>query len=230
MRRLLAILVVIIMMFGLGGMAAAAEPVIVYLVNTLSFPPLDVYVDGNLMIEDVPPETILGPFTAEFNGQVLIEMIPANTVLGEENGYQYNIAALMTFPAGETVGIVIQNDNTPGGLGVLDMFTYDFSATGPGNSNLMVYNALVDDHIEIVLFPGTANEQHLSSVGPTGVRHVRLPAGPKTASLVLSGRAPQPQVIGPFMADLASGKLYVVFIHQTFAGFEYLSQEFNVGQ
>jgi hypothetical protein len=230
MRKLLGILIVVALMTGVVSTASAAAPTTLYLINTLSYPPLDVYVNGNLMIEDVPPETILGPFTAEINGQVLVEMIPANTVLGEENGYQYNIAMLMTFPAGETVGVVIQNDNTPGGLGILDTFIYDFSATGPGHSNLIVYNALVDDDIEIVLFPGTANEEHFPSIGNTGDRRISLPAGPKTASVILWGRAPLPEVVGPFTADLKPGKLYVIFINGISGGLGWLTQEFNVGQ
>jgi hypothetical protein len=231
MRKLLAVLVVMALMLSLGGTAAAAAPTTVYLVNTLDRTVVDVYVDGNLILEDFAPDTIRGPFVGEVNDEVLIQMIPANTVLGEPNEFQYNAEAVMRPPAGATVAIVAQNDNIPGSLGTLTMFSYDLAPTGPGRSTLMVHNAMIADDIQMVLSPGTANEQQLPSFGPEHQLQTRLPAGPTTALLVLSGRGPAPYVVGPFTADLRPGKLYVVFVTVRFGvGMRVLRQEFNVGQ
>jgi hypothetical protein len=231
MRKLLAVLVVMVLMLGLVGTTSAAEPTTVYLVNTLRTV-LDVYVDGNLIIEDLAPNSIRGPFVGEISGETRIEMIPANAVLGEEDPNILYYPTLVTrLPVGETVAIVVYADNIPGSLGSLDMFTYDFAPTGPGHSRLMVYNALTDDDIEIVLSPGTANEQHLPFIGNQAHREIRLPAGPKTALVLLWGRNPAPEVMGPFTANLQPGKLYVVFVSGNLGGgLQPLTQEFNVGQ
>jgi hypothetical protein len=230
MRKLLAVLVVIVLMLGLVGTTSAAAPTTVYLVNTLRSV-FDVYVDGNLILEDLAPGSIRGPFAGEITGETRIEMIPANAVLGEEDpNILYYPTLVTTLPAGATIAIVTEPDNIPGSLGSLDMFIYDFAKTGPGQSRLMVHNALYDDDIEIVLFPGTTNEQHLPIFGSHF--QTRLPAGPKIASVILWGRAPLPSVFGPFTADLKPGKLYVVFVSGKPAGggLQLMTQEFNVGQ
>lgn len=227
MRKILAVLVVAALVLGLVGTTSAAAPTTVYLVNTLRIV-FDVYVDGNLIIEDFAPDSIRGPFVGEITGETRIEMIRANTVLGEEDPNILYYPTLVTrLPAGKTIAIVTESDNIPGSLGSLSMVTYDFAKTGPGYSRLMAYNALYDDSIEIVLFPGTANEQHLPTFGSHF--QTRLPAGPKIASVILWGRAPLPEVLGPFTADLKAGKLYVVFVYRTLAGLQMLTQEFNVG-
>ena len=229
MRKLLGIVVVILLVFGLGGTAAAAEPTTVYLINTLDRVVVDVYVDGNLIIEDFAPDTIRGPFVGEANGELWIEMIPANTVLGEPNQYLTNAVLVTSLPAGQTVAIVAQRNNIPGAMGTLTMFAYDLARTGSGQARLMVHNALVDDDIEVTFFPGTANEQ-VFSAGEGFHFQTSLPAGSTTASLILWGRDPAPEVIGTFTADLQPGKLYVVFIYRKLSGIQVLRQEFNVGQ
>ena len=79
-----------------------------------------------------------------------------------------------------------------------------------------------------MLFPGTANEQHLPPFG--ALFQTRLPAVPTTASVVVWGRNPLPDVFGPFIANLKPGILYVVFVYGNREGLQMLTQEFNVGQ
>jgi hypothetical protein len=227
MRKLLVILIVLVLMTGVVGTTSAAAPTTVYLVNTL--PTLmDVYLDGNLVLEDFAPFSIRGPLVGESNGPIRIDMIVANTVLDQFNGVNAILDA--TLPVGATVAIVAHNNNTPASLGDLSVVIYDFSRTGPGYANLLVFNALYGDDLEFVLSPGMANEEHLPTLGDGNERRLRLPAGPKTASVIVWGRAPLPEIVGPFMTDLQPGKLYAVFIYRTVGELRWLTQEFNVGQ
>jgi hypothetical protein len=228
MRKLLAVLVVMVLMLGLVGTTSAAAPTTVYLVNTLGLV-FDVYVDGNLIIEDFAPDSIRGPFVGESSGEIRIEMIRANTVLGEEdpNVLQYPTLET-TLPAGETIAIITEVDNIPGSLGSLDMFIYDFAPTGPGQARLKLHNALYGDSIHIVLFPGTANEEELQLFYPDF--QARLPVGPVTASLTIWGRGPLPEVIDPFTVDIRPGILYVVFVYRKRGDLKMLTQTFPVGQ
>jgi hypothetical protein len=92
-------------------------PTTVYLVNTLPNV-VDVYVDDILILEDLPPYSIRGPFVGESNREIRINMVQANTVLDPFNG----VFAVMfgQLPAGETIAIVLHNNNTGGSLGDLD--------------------------------------------------------------------------------------------------------------
>jgi hypothetical protein len=227
MRKLLAVLVVIALMLGLVGTTSAAAPTTVYLVNTLGIV-MDVYVDDILILEDLPPHGIRGPFVGESNREIRINMVVANTVLDPFNG----VFAVMVrqLPAGETIAIVARNNNTPGSLGDLNMIVYDFSRTGPGYANLLVHSSLYDESVYVVLSPGTPNEQELPALGNPNGHYLRLPAGSKTALVTIWGRGPLPEMHGPYMTNLRAGKLYVVFIYRVIGELRWLTQEFNVGQ
>lgn len=231
MRKLLGILIVLALMMGVVGAASAAAPTTVYLVNTLDRDIVDVYVDGNLIIEDFAHDTILGPFVGAFDGEVRIEMIPANQVLGEENPfYIYYPVAVTHLPAGETVAFVAQEDNTPGSLGSLRMISYDLAPTGPGQATVMFFNALSRSSIEAVVSPGTANEQSFDASTASYFK-TRLPAVPTTVSLFEWSHNPNPEFLGTFTGNLQPGKLYVAFVYYKFGvGLFMLRQEFNVGQ
>ncbi len=231
MRKLLGLLVVLVLMTAVVSTTSAAAPTTVYLVNTLDRKVVDVYVDGNLIIEDFAPGTIRGPFVGAINGEVRIELIPANAVLGQEdpNYIQYPVA-VTHLPAGATVAFVAQEDNTPGSLGSLSMFTYDLAPTGPGHSTVMVFNALSRSSIEVVLSPGTVNEQSFDASTARYFK-TRLPARLTTASLFEWTHDPAPHFVGTFTVDLKPGKIYVAFVYGKFGvGVTMLQQEFNVGQ
>jgi hypothetical protein len=231
MRKVLAALAALVLILSLGGTAVAAEPTTVYLVNVLDRTVVDVYMDGNLIIEDFAPGTILGPFVGAFDGQVLIQMIPANTVLGDVNApYTLAPTAFTTLPAGETVAFVAQQVDVAGWLGALNMFTYDLSPTGPDQAAVMLVNATAAGHVKFVFYPGTPGEQSFTA----GSEHhfmAHLPSGPTTAALIHSHRGPNDEDWGTFTADLKPGKLYVSFIYFKFGvGLTALRQEFNVGE
>jgi hypothetical protein len=228
MRKVLVALAAMVLILSLGGTAAAAEPTTVYLVNTLDRTVVDVYLDGNLIIEDFAPGTILGPFVGESNQPIRIDMVKANTVLDTFNGPFAGWTGQL--PAGETVAIVAQQVDIPVWLGAVNMFTYDLAPTGPDQATVMLVNATAAGHVKFVFYPGTPGEQSFVA----GSEHhftARLPAGPTTATLIHSHRGPNDEDWGTFTDDLKPGKLYVSFIYFKFGvGLTELRQEFNVGE
>jgi hypothetical protein len=228
MRKVLVAVAAMLLILSLGGTAAAAEPTTVYLVNTLDRTVVDVYLDGNLIIEDFAPGTILGPFVGESNQAIRIDMVEANTVLDMFNGPFAGMTGQL--PAGETVAIVAQQIDIPGWLGAVNVFTYDLAPTGPDQATVMLVNATAAGRVNFVFYPGTANEQSFLTSAETSFT-AHLPAGPTTATLIHSHRGPNDEDWGTFTADLKPGKLYVAFMYVKFGvGLTALRQEFNVGE
>jgi hypothetical protein len=227
MRRLLAILVVIVMMFGLGGTAAAAEPVIVYFVNVIPDTVLDVYVNTDLFIEDLSTGEVVGPFVGELKSMIRIDMIPANTVLDPSSFTHMRIESLL--PPGQPLGFIalLRGPNDPS----LTSFFYGVHKTGQGQASFMVYHAMMGSGLEVLLSPGTADEQRGYYFFIDGAFWTRVPAGPTTASLVVFDWPPSDDpVLGPFTADLKPGIHYVIILYGTLDNIRIIRQEFHVGE
>jgi hypothetical protein len=227
MRKLLAVLVVFMLVFGLGGTAAAAEPVIVYFVNAIPDTVLDVYVNTHLFIEDLSAGEVVGPFVGELKSMVRIDMIPANTVLDPSSFTHMRIESLL--PPNQPLGFIamLQGPNQP----TLSSFFYAAHKTGQGQASFHVVHAMLADGLEVLLSPGTANEQRGYYFFNDGGFWTRVPAGPTTASLVLFDSPPSDDpVLGPFTVDLKPGRHYVIILYGTLDNIRVIRQEFNPGE
>jgi hypothetical protein len=227
-RKLLAVLVVMVLVFGLVGTTSAAAPTTLYFINVIPGMVLDVYVEGNLFIEDLSTGEVVGPFVGEIKGIIRIDLIPANTVFDPSRLGPMTSSAL--FPAGQTLGVVAQLFNGPNDP-ILNYIFYTTAKTGSGQSSFAVHHAMVAPGLEVLLSPGTANEQRSYYFFNQGGFWTRVPAGPTTASLVLFDVPPNDDpVLGPFTADLKPGKLYTIILYGTLDDIRILRQEMTVGE
>jgi hypothetical protein len=228
MRKLLAVLVVVVLVFGLVGTTSAAAPTPVYFINVIPDTVLDVYVDGNLFIEDLSTGEAVGPFVGEIKGMIRFDMIPANSVFDPSRLGPLTSHALLA--AGQTTGIMAQLSERPD-QPIIVIFSYTIAKTGPGQSSFLVLHAMTGPGLEVLLSPGTANEQRSYYFFNQGGFWTRVPAGPTTASLVVYDWPPSDDpVLGPFTADLKPGKLYTIILYGTLDNIRILKQEFNVGE
>lgn len=222
MRKLLSLLAVLVLMTGAVGAASAADTATGYVVHGIPGLVVDVYVDGQLFVEDFKPDTIAGPLVGPANRSANVVIVPAN---GDPS--QPALEATVSFPAGANVSIVAHL--TEAGAPTLSIFNNDFSKTGSGQTRLIVRHTAAAPAVDALFFPGTANELRVGPLANGQQTAAGLPAGNYTAALVPAGTSTA--VYGPFSSDLKAGKVYVVYAVGTLGStFKLLTQEISVGQ
>ncbi len=160
---------------------------------------VDVYANGDLLLEDFEPGTITDPVTLP-EGDYNLQVFPADA---DPEADDPAIEADATVPGGAniTVAAHLDADGTP----TLTPFVNDVSATAPGEGRLTARHTAAAPEVDIrgggeVVFGGVAN-------GSEGT--VDLPAGTVSADVVLAGES-EP-VLGPADVDVTEGVNTIVF-------------------
>lgn len=223
MRKLFGLLVVLVLMTAVvGGTVSASNTVTGYVVHGIPGLVVDVYVDGALFVEDFTPDSIAGPLVGPANRSAKVDIVPANG-----DPAQPALSATVSFPAGTNVTIVAHL--TEAGEPTLTVFDNDFSNTGAGQTRLIVRHTAAAPAVDVLFFPGTANELRVGPLANGQQTAASLPAGSYTAALVPAGTSTA--VFGPLTRDLKPGTVYVVYaIGSLGSTFNVLTQEISVGQ
>ncbi|MCA0456203.1 MAG: DUF4397 domain-containing protein [Chloroflexi bacterium] len=223
MRKLMGLLVVVVLMMSIFAPVSAAGTATGYVVHGIPGLVVDVYVDGNLFVEDFKPDTIAGPLVGPAGQSGYIVIVPANG-----DPAKPALAATVSFNAGANVAIVAHL--TEAGAPTLSIFDNDFSKTGAGQTRLIVRHTAAAPAVDALFFPGTANELRVGPLANGQQTAAGLPAGSYTAALVPTGTSTA--AYGPFSARLGAGKVYVAYAVGSLSGgtFKMLTQEINVGE
>jgi hypothetical protein len=159
---------------------------------------VDVYADGDAILEDFQPGTITDPLTLPA-GDYELQVFPA----GADPSGAAAIEATATVPAGANVTVAahLSADGTP----VLTPFVNDVSAVDAGQARLTARHTAAAPAVDVraggtPVFSGVTNPDE-------GV--VEVPAGTVSADVALAGTSTV--AIGPADVDLAEGVNTIVY-------------------
>lgn len=174
---------------------------------------VDVYVNGDLTIEDFAPTTVTDPLTLPA-GEYDIAIFAADADPASDEAV---ISGSTTLPAGADASLVAHPDAD--GAPVLGVFVNDASEVAAGQARLTVRHTAAAPAVDVraggdILFPGVAN-------GQEGL--VDVPAGDYEADVVVAGT--DTVAIGPASLTLAEGANTIVYAYGTAdAGYDFLVQ------
>lgn len=200
--RLIAAMAVALLMILAPAASASGHTGTVYVVHAIPGDnpgPVDVYVNGDLTLENFEPEMITEPLELPA-GTYEIEIYPADT---DPETTDAAIAGSAELTAGANVSIVahLAADGTP----TLGVFANDVSTLGAGEARVTVRHTAAAPAVDILVggtpvFEGVVN-------GQEGVAD--LPAGTIEAAVALAGT--DTVVLGPASVDLAEGVNTIVY-------------------
>jgi hypothetical protein len=159
---------------------------------------VDVYVNGDLTLEDFEPGTITDPLTLPA-GDYELEIRPADADPASDPA----IAGSATLPAGADASIVAHLDGD--GAPTLSVFVNDTSRIGAGDARLTVRHTAAAPAVDVLadgsaLVSGLANADEATAEAPVGTYEVAVaPEGTTDA------------VLGPADLTLQEGTGYFVY-------------------
>lgn len=203
MRKPLATLAVaaaaVIATIGFGGAAGAqADTGTVTVIHGVPGVEVDVYVNGDLTLEDFQPETVQEPIDLPA-GDYTVDIRPA----GADAASDPIITGSATLPAGANATLIAHL--TEGGDPTLGVFVNDTAATAAGEGRLVVRHTAAAPAVD-VLAGGTAVISDLSNPDEASLA---LPAGTVSASVAATGTT-EP-VIGPADVPVVAGQVTIVY-------------------
>lgn len=180
--------------------ASAEETATVSVLHAVPDTPVDVYANGERLIDDFQPGTLTDPLQLPA-GSYDLAIFPADAADG--SGDPLLSADGVTVPAGANATVVahLGEDGTP----VLTPFVNDVSAIPAGQARVTVRHTAAAPAVDIraggtVVAPGLANPGEASLV---------VPAGTVSADVVLAGT--DTVAIGPADLNLAEGTNTIVY-------------------
>lgn len=207
MRKVLVLLALLaVLLVGVSATTATA-PTTVYVVHGIPGVPVDVYVNGNLLVPNFKPETILGPLTGPAGSADLALVVaggdPSSPVL----------AGTFSFAPGGNVTIVAHLDAN--GAPTVSVFENDFSKTS--QARVIARHTAAAPAVDAVILDGSG--AIIARVGPVangqqGV--IPFAPGNYTGGLVPTGT--DTIVYGPQSANLRAGYTYVSYAIGDIAG------------
>lgn len=198
MRRSIVVMIVGILLL-LAAPASAQEESQVFVVHGIPGATVDVWVDGEPLLEGFAPGTITDPLPLA-PGTYDIEIFEAGADPAEAEPL---ISASPEVPANANVSVVAHLDAD--GNPTLSAFANDVSALAEGQARLTARHTAAAPEVDIradgdVLFAGVSNGQEGS---------VDVPAGTYAADVVLAGE--DEPVLGPADLDLGAGTLTIAY-------------------
>jgi hypothetical protein len=190
--------------------ASAAETATVSVLHAVPDTPVDVYANGERLIDDFQPGTLTDPLELPA-GSYDLALFPADAADG--SGAPLLSADGVSVPAGANATVVahLKEDGTP----ALTPFVNDVSPVAAGQARVTVRHTAAAPAVDVraggaVVAPGLANPKEAS---------LTVPAGTVTADVVLAGTTTV--AIGPADLTLAEGTSTIVYAWGSqAAGFE----------
>lgn len=181
-----------------GPASAQADEGTVTVVHGVPDLAVDVYVNGEVTLEDFEPGTITDPLTLPA-GDYELEVRPA----GEDPESDPAISGNATLPAGASASIVAHLDAD--GEPTLSAFVNDTDEIGAGDARLTVRHTAAAPAVDILadgsaIVSGLANPDEATT---------EVPAGTYEAAVALEGTTDP--VIGPTDLTLDEGTGYIVY-------------------
>ena len=174
---------------------------------------VDVYVNGELTLEDFAPTTVTDPLTLPA-GDYDLEVYAADADPGATDPV---ISGTTTLPAGANASIVAHPDAD--GAPTLGVFVNDTSTLDAGQARLTVRHTAAAPAVDV----RTGGEVVLAGVANGDEGALEVPAGDYTADVVLAGT--DTVAIGPADVTLVDGTNTIVYAYGTGdAGYDLLVQ------
>ena len=190
--------------------ATAADTATVSVLHAVPDTPVDVYANGERLIDDFQPGTLTDPLQLPA-GSYDLALFPADAADG--SGAPLLSADGVSVPSGANATVVahLKEDGTP----ALTPFVNDVSPVAAGQARVTVRHTAAAPAVDVraggaVVAPGLANPKEAS---------LTVPAGTVTADVVLAGTTTV--AIGPADLTLAEGTSTIVYAWGSqAAGFE----------
>lgn len=195
-RKISFMLVVLLALAFTVGVTTATGTATAYVVHGIPGLVVDVYIDGQLFVKGLAPNTITGPLTGPA-GTANVVIVPTG---GNPNTPA--LAATLTVNAGENITAVAHLDAN--GAPTLSVFHNNVSATG--NARVIVRHTAAAPAVDLVVAPNLRFGPLTN--GQQAV--VEVPAGAYTGAIVPTGT--NTPVIGPSSYNLEAGKVYVAYV------------------
>ena len=179
-----------------GAQAATGTVTVIHGVPGLT---VDVYVNGDLTLEDFAPDTVTDPLELP-EGDYDLEIFAANA---DPNAGEPAITGSTTLPGGANASIIahLAEDGTP----MLSVFVNDTSDIASGSARLVVRHTAAAPAVDVLangdaLFANLANPDEAKA---------DVPAGSYSAAVAATGTTTP--VIGPTDLKLDAGTEYIVY-------------------
>jgi hypothetical protein len=185
--------------FGISGVAGAAENASVTVVHGIPNTPVNVFVNGDLTLRNFAPGTVAGPLSLPA-GSYQVRVFPAANTGGTGNPV---ISATAQVTAGANISLVAHLNAA--GTPTLTPFVNDVSRLAPGQARLIVRHTAAAPAVD-VRAGGTPVIRDLTNP-QQGV--LNLPAGSVKADVVLAGT--DTVAIGPADVNLKEGTATIVY-------------------
>lgn len=203
MRKPLATLAVAavaaIATFGFGSAAGAqAETGTVTVIHGVPGVDVDVYVNGDLTLEDFKPDTVTDPIELPA-GDYTIDIRPA----GADPSEAPIITGSTTLPAGANATLIahLTADGTP----TLGVFVNDTAKTAAGEGRLVVRHTAAAPAVDVL----AGGEAVITDLSNPDEATLDLPAGTVSASVAATGTTDP--VIGPADVPVVAGQVTIVY-------------------
>ena len=191
--------VAVIAMIGFGSaVGAQAATGTVTVIHGVPGVDVDVYVNGDLTLEDFKPNTVTDPLTLPA-GDYQVDIRPA----GADAASDPIITGSTTLPAGANATLIahLKADGTP----TLGVFVNDTTPTAAGEGRLIVRHTAAAPAVD-VLAGGTAVISGLTNPDEASLN---LPAGTVSATVAAAGTTAP--VIGPADVPVVAGQDTIVY-------------------
>jgi hypothetical protein len=191
--------VAVIATFGLGSAAGAqAETGTVTVIHGIPGVDVDVYVNGDLTLEDFKPDTVTDPLELPA-GDYTVDIRPA----GADPASDPIITGSTTLPAGANATLIahLTADGTP----TLGVFVNDTAKTAAGQGRLVVRHTAAAPAVDVL----AGGKAVISDLSNPDEATLDLPAGTVSASVAAAGTTDP--VIGPADVPVVAGQVTIVY-------------------
>lgn len=203
MRKPLATLALaataVIAAIGLGPAAGAQEGTgTVTVIHGVPGVDVDVYVNGDLTLEDFKPETVTDPLELPA-GEYTIDIRPTGAAPDSDP----IITGSTTLPAGANATLIANLDAA--GTPTLSVFVNDTAKTAAGEGRLVVRHTAAAPAVDVL----AGGEPVITDLSNPDEATLDLPAGTVSASVAAAGTT-EP-VIGPVDVPVGAGQVTIVY-------------------
>ena len=198
LRAALAAITVIVVLAVPGAAAAQSDPASVFVVHGVPGTPVDVYANGDVIIEDFQPLTIGGPLSLPA-GEYALAIRPA----GSGASADPLASATATVEAGQSVSVVAHL--TPDGDPVITPYVNNRSDVPAGQARVTVRHDAAAPAVDVRAGDDVLVEDLSSPDART------IEASPGTIEVALAPTGESDIVTGPTPLTLAAGGSYAVY-------------------